>query len=631
MHDLIADADLVVESFDPSVLEIAGLRERYPSLVVLSLSPYGRSGPWQDRPASEFVVQAESGALAVRGPRDRPPLQVPGRVIEWIAGAYGAVGALAAVQHARRTGRGEHVDCSILETGNLVGTSHMEILHWALGNPEITEPIRVVEAPSIEPTADGWVGLNTNMRQHFNDLLAMIERSDLIGDDTWALAASRLERLDEWNAIFQSWSRQHTTAEIIELASLLRIPVAPVNDGRTVLEHEQFQARGVFDVAPDGTFTHPLPPYLFDGKRPRPRGRAPRLGEHNGRVESRPRPTAWEPAASEQRPLEGLRILDATQFWAGPSASQLLGALGAEVIHLESLARPDGGRLTSAKLASLPQWWERGFLFLASNTDKRDLTLDLRHPGGLELFTRLLGHVDVVLENFSPRVFDNFGVTWDFIHGVNPSTIFVRMPAFGLDGPWRDNVAFAQTIEQVSGMAYSSGYPDGPPRILRGPCDPCQGVHAAVAVLAALESRRATGTGSFVEVSMVESGLNIAAEYPIEYSAYGAIIERAGNRGPDAAPQGLYACQGWEEWLALAVADDAQWKALRSVLGDPQWAAEARSSRWRVGGHTPMRSTRDWRSGQPLKHFRQWSSGWSPPAFRPAVCSILGEHSSIRS
>jgi crotonobetainyl-CoA:carnitine CoA-transferase CaiB-like acyl-CoA transferase len=148
------------------------------------------------------------------------------------------------------------------------------------------------------------------------------------------------------------------------------------------------------------------------------------------------------------------------------------------------------------------------------------------------------------------------------------------MPAFGLSGPWRDNVGFAQTMEQFTGMAWVTGYPDGYPRIPLGPCDPNAGAHAMFALLMALWRREETGEGSFIEACMCESALNIAAELTVGYSAYGIEPLRAGNRGPDAAPQNLYRAGGEEEWLALAVADDDQWQALVEVLGRPDWATD---------------------------------------------------------
>jgi crotonobetainyl-CoA:carnitine CoA-transferase CaiB-like acyl-CoA transferase len=165
------------------------------------------------------------------------------------------------------------------------------------------------------------------------------------------------------------------------------------------------------------------------------------------------------------------------------------------------------------------------------------------------------------------------------VRELNPRALFLRMPAFGLTGPWRDHTGFAQTMEQLSGLAWVTGHPDDQPRIPRGPCDPVAGMHAAFALIVALARRDASGSGAFVESTMVESALNVAAEQVVEWSAYGRRIDRAGNRSPLAAPQGLYRCadagSATAPWLALSVASDAQWRALRSLLGEPVWAMDA--------------------------------------------------------
>jgi crotonobetainyl-CoA:carnitine CoA-transferase CaiB-like acyl-CoA transferase len=148
----------------------------------------------------------------------------------------------------------------------------------------------------------------------------------------------------------------------------------------------------------------------------------------------------------------------------------------------------------------------------------------------------------------------------------------VRMPAFGLDGPWRDRPGFAQTMEQVTGLAWMTGYADDQPRIQRGPCDPNAGMHGAFTALVALARRDRTGVGCLVEAPMFEAALNIAAEPVIEWTAYGNRIARDGNRGPAAAPQGLYACTGPESWVALAVETDEQWRALVRVIGASELA-----------------------------------------------------------
>src|SRR5262249_58277137 len=134
---------------------------------------------------------------------------------------------------------------------------------------------------------------------------------------------------------------------------------------------------------------------------------------------------------------------------------------------------------------------------------------------------------------------------------------------------------FAQTMEQLSGMAWLTGFPDGPPVIPRGPCDPLAGLHALVALLVALEHRARTGCGQLVEATMVEAALNAAGEMVLEAGAYGARLMREGNRGPVAAPQNLYACRGDDRWLALAVSGDDEWRALIDVMGEPAWSRDA--------------------------------------------------------
>jgi crotonobetainyl-CoA:carnitine CoA-transferase CaiB-like acyl-CoA transferase len=213
-------------------------------------------------------------------------------------------------------------------------------------------------------------------------------------------------------------------------------------------------------------------------------------------------------------------------------------------------------------------------MFQAFNVGKRGVTLDLRRPRGVELAKQLIAQADAVVENFSPRVMDNLGLRHEALAEINPRLITVRMPAFGLDGPWRDRVGFAQTMEQMSGMAWITGFADGPPVIPRGPCDPLAGMHAATALLVALEHRRSTGRGQLVEATMVEAALNAAVEQVIEHQAYGRILARDGNRGPVGAPQNLYPCRGDDQWIALAVTSDEQWRALRELLGDPGWAGD---------------------------------------------------------
>jgi crotonobetainyl-CoA:carnitine CoA-transferase CaiB-like acyl-CoA transferase len=560
---LITDADLVVESGQLTDDEVRVLRARHDDLVVVSVTPFGRTGPWANRPATEFTLQAWCGSIASRGTLDRPPLHVGGRLGEWIAGTYTAVAALGAV-HA---GHGEHVDVSMLEcmAGPLGG---LAVLHASLAGLDrrtidVDLPSRTVEVPSIARTRDGLVGFTTITGQQFEDFLLMIGRPELRGDERYATAMRRTKHADEFSAMVEAWTSTQTTEEVIEMATALRIPVAPIGTPGTIPSIEHFAERGVYHRSADGDFLAPRPPYRVEGvDAPDPRA-APLLGEHAG--------DTWlsRPATARTTrtgPLEGIRVVDLTAFWAGPSGTQVLAAFGADVVKVESVQRPDGMRFQSTKPPSEAHWWEWSAVFQAVNTDKGSVTLDLGSAEGSRLLERLIADADLVVENFTPRVLDNFGFTWERVHEINPRTCLVRMPAFGLTGPWRDRTGFAQTMEQLSGMAWLTGFPDGLPMIPRGACDPLVGMHAAFAVMAALTERDRSGVGRFIEITMVEAALNVAAELVIEQTAYGAELTRAGNRGPVAAPQGVYRCRGRDRWLALAVVDDAHWTALTQVM-----------------------------------------------------------------
>lgn len=251
------------------------------------------------------------------------------------------------------------------------------------------------------------------------------------------------------------------------------------------------------------------------------------------------------------------------------------------MVHVESPARIDGARMIVVRSADPAQWWEWSHAFQGVNTNKAGISIDLSTDGGRAALRRLLASCDAVVENYSPRVLESWGLGYPEVRALREDVVMVRMPAFGLSGPWRDRVGFAMTMEQVSGLAWMTGRADGPPVTLLGPCDPVGGAHGTIALLMALDHRRRTGEGGLVEVPMVAGALNHAAEQVLEHSINGRLLQRDGNRGPTAAPQGLYRCAGPDvlpddpRRVAIAVETDEQWRALRRALGEPAWAAVA--------------------------------------------------------
>jgi crotonobetainyl-CoA:carnitine CoA-transferase CaiB-like acyl-CoA transferase len=586
--DLLADADVIVTDAT-SGRDLAAVRSALPvgsPAVVVSITPFGATGPYIDAGvrANEFVLQALCGSTGSRGWPGEVPLHAGGRIGEWVAGAYGAVAVAACLRRRRLTGRGDVIDVSAFEAMVVTMGGVSAVSASVLGARRALAG-RSLELPSIVPTADGLVGFCTITAQQFADFLLLIDRADLIEDRDLASFAGRLRRRDEFLRMVHGWAATRTTEEIIEFAAALRIPVAPIGTPQSVTGIDHFRERGVF-VRNRAGHLQPRVPYRTEAFRAEPPGPVPSAGQGLDRpwTTRLARPPA-DPAADE-RPLEGVRIADFTAFWAGPVATQTLAALGADVIKIEGLRRPDGMRFSGGPGPDTDQWWEWGPVFLCSNNDKRGVTLELSQPAAREIALRLISASDVVIENFSPRVMSNLGLDWADVSAASPRTVMIRMPAFGLDGPWRDRVGFAQTMEQASGMAWLTGPADGPPVIPRGVCDPVAGLHAAFAALVALEARDATGKGMHVECTMVEAALNVAAEPLLEYSAHGTVLARDGNRGPGASPQGVYRAAGHDEWVAVSLLDNRDWPALATLIGradlagDPGLASEPARRRW---------------------------------------------------
>lgn len=627
---LLAAADIIIEDH-LSDTELNSLLASRPDAVITSISPFGRSSSKASQPATEFTLQAKAGSIGKRGRLENPPVQAGGRIGEWMAGISGAVATLAAAQRAKSlsqgepteqteptsqtqptsqgeptsqtkpTSQGEHVDVSMFH-GLVIATNIYAFLWASLsGDWDVALPYRTLEMPSIEPTADGFVGFCTMAQQQYHDFLTMVEAPEWVEDPTMSSVPGRWGRRDEFFERVHAWTKARTTAEIIDIASALRIPVAQIGNGAVVPKLEAFEGRDMFIANPGGGFTQPRRPYNIHGLNLPDFEPAPQLGQTSAQeleeiLAARPAPTRTpgdtaptdpEPTPANPSsdtgpplPLQGIRIIECTGWWAGPIAGQTLAMLGADIIKVESIQRPDGMRFASVKPPTEDLWWEWGMVYQGVNTNKRAITLNLNDPQGKAVFDKLLATADVLIENYTPRVMDNFGLSWESVSAINPRLIMVRMPGFGLSGPWRDNTGFAQTMEQMSGLAYITGYADEPPQIPRGPCDPIAGIHASFAILLALQERQRSQQGRLVEVAMIEAAVNVAAEPVVEYSSTGILMERMGNFTPGLAPQGVFECRQDETWVAVSVATDPQWRALTGVIGRPDLERDAELSDW---------------------------------------------------
>ena len=510
---------------------------------------------------------------------------VGGQVGEYMAGAYASAATLTS-RFRRITGGsaepGELVDLSMLET-QILGLTYYPVTYFEmLGRP--WRDARRLTVPGVAQAKDGLVDLGCGTAQQWFDLCAMVGHPEWIDEES-SLSITELANIHAEE--IYAWVESIPADEIRELATAFRIPNAPVANGGNIASLEHFQERGSFVRNPRDGFDQPGHPYRMQPAQLQPPRPAPRLGEHTARYRAAsmiPQPVPTRSAPANRLPFSGLRVLDMTTFWAGPSCTHFLAMLGADVVHLESAGRPDGTRLIAGVPITEDQWWEKSPIFAALNTNKKGLALDLQTPRGRELLRRLIATCDVIVENFTPRVLDQIGLDFAAVQAARPGAVMLRMPGFGLDGPWRDNPAFAYAIESASGLSWLTGYPDRPPYEPYSIGDACAGVHALNGLLLALEHRRRTGQGVLVEAAMVDAALSVSAEQIIEYSAYGSVLERTGNRGPTAAPQNLYRSADIDEfgrldsWVAIAVATDDQWERLCRALGSPSWATDPKLS-----------------------------------------------------
>ncbi|MHA3021731.1 CoA transferase [Mycobacterium sp. BMJ-28] len=625
--DLAPDADVVI-------LETAERPERRllddfaaAGVVVVVITPWGLTGPYAsaDRPWTDFTVQAESGSLSNRGEPDSYPLALGGSENLWVAGSFAATAGLGAVAAAAGSA-GEVVDVSLLDVTVYCATMFADVAATVGGVPSSPKTLRRRLVPSVEPARDGWVGFNLASAQNLEDFLVLIDRPDWLGDPEMTTPEGRYRRSAEFSAAVHDWTTTRSVAEIVESASLYRIPCAPVHNGATILDDPHVVAREFYVADAERRYRQPAVPFLFDGERPRSGRRVPNQGED---VEFAPRNRPETCSAAS--PLAGVRVIDFGNWWVGSLVGTVLGSLGADVVKIESVRRVDGARMLGGTITTADSWWEYGWINLGTNHNKRGITLDLTTPQGRELIERLIVNTDVLLENYAPRVLDNAGFDWARVREINPNVVMLRMPAFGLSGPNRDMVGYAQTVEQYSGMCWRTGYPGGPPVNPSGPADPMAGSNAAFALLAALRHREATGRGMLIEAPLVEAALTMSAEQTVEWTANGVLLERRGNHTDGFVPQGAYAGLGTEQWLAVSIATDAQWRAMADYAGIPGWDDPSLST---AAGRLARideldAALADWTATRDVAVVAEELAGLGVPAARAADMRFAHEHPQV--
>lgn len=271
-------------------------------------------------------------------------------------------------------------------------------------------------------------------------------------------------------------------------------------------------------------------------------------------------------------PLSGVRVLDFGHVLAAPFCTRLLADLGADVVRVESSRHPDFPWPSSYRHAD-----GRHASYLNTNRNKRSVAIDLKHPAGRDVARRLARVADVVVENFSAGVMDRLGLGYEALSGDNPGLIFASMSGYGHSGPRRDWTSMNMNLQGYAGLMQVTGAEGDPPTAISNSWnDYIGGLHTCYAIVGALTERESTGEGIHLDMGQFECSVSMIAPLLLYSAARQRNPDRMGNRSERFAPQGVYRCAGQDEWCAVSVHDDGQWRALAQAVGDPDLAGDAR-------------------------------------------------------
>ncbi|MBI2166352.1 MAG: CoA transferase [Chloroflexi bacterium] len=287
-------------------------------------------------------------------------------------------------------------------------------------------------------------------------------------------------------------------------------------------------------------------------------------------------------------PLEGFRVLELAEAWAGPLGGSLLGDLGAQVIKVEAFTRYTVTRVPRAgpgrgfvgNDVTAPRPWDRYATHDMVNRNKYGIALDLRRPRGRDVLNELIKISDVLTESFSAGTAEKLGIGYPAAKGLRPDIIMVSMPGFGVSGPYKGYVSLGSTLDAFTGHHWLRGYPDSDPTVtpVAQHTDAVGAVSLAFSVLAALHYRNRTGKGQWIDLSQVEAFLPHLARPLMDYQMNGRLPRPMGNADPAAAPHGCYRCRGEDNWVVIAVTSEEEWQALCHSLGHPEWTSDVRFS-----------------------------------------------------
>lgn len=595
LHALLDAADILIESFPTREAQALGLSPariatRHPHLVHVSVTPFGRTGPKADAPASDLTLEAAGGLLGLQGDGDRPPVPIGFPQASFHAGVQAAADALIALYARRATGRGQHLDVSAQQAMVWTLMNATGYLPMTGMDPPGTGPLRATPAeaapgvrlPRTLACSDGYVAIGLTVPGIGEKTMALaMARALAEGPDdpalaqvdwTQWLAPLREGRLDPGiaNRALQrvaDWVATKTRRELHALSVAEGVLIASIQRPGELPADPQLAARE-FWVPVDGRL-HPGPfaklsATPLDVSRPAP----PDASAAPAFAGTAPRRALGGPSSVATPAFAGLRVADFAWVGVGPMISKALADHGATVVHVESATRPDA-------LRTLPPFLhnERGLdrsHFMANfNTSKRGIALDMRQDGGRAIARRLADWADVVVESFTPGTMARLGLDYPTLSATRPELVMISTCMRGQTGPERAFSGFGNQGASVAGIVGITGWPDRAPH---GPwgayTDFIAPRYGIAALVAALHHRADTGQGQHIDLAQIEAGIQFIEPLILDCAEHGRDATAPGHWSAFASPHGVFACAGTERYLAVSVHTAAAWRGLVQVLGD---------------------------------------------------------------
>ena len=602
--ELARGSDFLVESAVPGRMRELGLdREALaranPRLIHVSITPFGSDGPKAGYAATDLVLIAASGPMFLCGEAGREPLRVSLAQAHLHAAADAAVGALVAHFERKRSGLGQHVDVSAQQALTLATLFRSMDAPWKQPQPQRCagiQPLGKLDMRMRYASRDGWVVLGPGFLPSTGPFLTRLARwlceeglcGERYAEEEWGSFGIRMllgqvepEFYAPFDAGLEKLFAARSNREILREAVARKLLVAPALTLDQIESLEHFRARESFvplaGAEPGSQARYPGPFARFGASPIRYSLPPPRLDQHGAELRAEPPRASGDPlpaGASSGLPLAGVRILDFFWVLAGPAATRTLADFGATVVHVESTRRID-------TIRTIPPWYggapapDASGPMQGANAGKLCITLDLARPESRPVLEALVRWADVVTESFAPGVLARAGLDYASLCRLRPDVILISSSLMGQSGELRDFAGFGNLAAAVTGFQHFAGWPDRPPV---GPAgaytDFIAARYNALAILAALEHRERTGQGQWIDQSQAEAAFHFLGPALLDAALNGRLPAAMGNDDAELYPHGVFAAQGSDRWLAVAVRGERDWRALAGALGRADWAAD---------------------------------------------------------